>query len=84
MVAFSATVISAMNVFVYHIVQIEITINFISHVMSQVVFITKNQKNIKQYTFKISFFIFISCKSKQVAFFTSKKIHFKLLNVYKV
>ena len=43
MVAFSATVISAMNVFVYHIVQIEITINFISHVMSQVVFITKNK-----------------------------------------
>ena len=43
MVAFSATVISATNVFIYHIVQIEITINFISHVMSQVVFITKNK-----------------------------------------
>ena len=62
MVAFSATVISATNVFVYHIVQIEITINFISHVMSQVVFITKK---IKQYTFKISFFIFISQKSNK-------------------
>ena len=41
MVAFSATVISAMNVFIYHIVQIEITISFISHVMSQVVLIRK-------------------------------------------
>ena len=29
MVAFSATVISATNVFIYNIVQIEITINFI-------------------------------------------------------
>ena len=45
MVAFSATVISATNVFIYHIVQIEITINFISHVMSQVVLITKKKVN---------------------------------------
>ena len=55
MVAFSATVISATNVFVYHIVQIEITINFISHVMSQVVFIRKKKSTHLKFLFLFLF-----------------------------